>query len=270
MRFSASARNVESFSMTKKLPPTPTVRELLDAGVQIRPGSDPQSRGYDLLERYLKVPNHAMFLFTSEDTALDRYIRKHWAALDGLTGDACDLHVSLVQLEGDADAYSQFDEVKSLPGLDRLQPTDLPALHIWSPDAHSTISLSRFNGEDKLRELFRIVFSVVREAHGPIKECHVEQLRVIAASHDKQNHSAAGGSTYVKLVCLVLLMIIGFGGFYFLPLEKAAMWLLFVIIAIPPILAIVFESSKLSGKNVVELYRLGLRGLPIVGRLVAK
>jgi hypothetical protein len=254
----------------QNLPPTPTARELIDAGVRVRPGSDPKSRGEDLLQRYLRVPNHAMFLFTSEDTALDGYIRNHWAALDGLTGDACDLHVSLVQLLGGADAYSQFDEVKSLPGLESLQPTDLPALHIWSSIAHVTIPLMRFNDEEKLRKVFRAIFSVVHDARGPIKQIHVKQLRDIATSQNTPDHSAIAPGAYMKLVSLVVLMGLGFGGFYLLPLQKAAMWLGFVIIAIPPILAVVFESSKLSGKNVVELYRLGLRGLPIIGKLVGK
>lgn len=40
--------------------------------------------------RYLRVPNHAMFLFTSEDDALNQYIQNHWKALDRLTGNACD------------------------------------------------------------------------------------------------------------------------------------------------------------------------------------
>ena len=74
----------------------------------------------------------------------------------------------------------------------------------------------------------------------------------------------------MKLLTLVVLMVIGFGGFYFLPVEKAAMWLLFIVIAIPPILAVIYESTKLTGANVVELYRLGLRGLPILGKLVGK
>lgn len=259
--------------MKNHLPPTPTVDELLNAGVNIRAGSDPVSRDYDLLERYRAVPNHAMFLFTSEDTALDRYIRSHWAALDGLTGDACDLYVSLVQLVGGADAYSQFDEIRTLPGLDRLHPTDLPAMHVWSSKASVTISLGRFDDEKELRELFRAAFSVIRQAHGPIRDSHIKRLRDLAEvlqSREEHNLSPIRGYTYVKLLTLIILMIIGFGGFYLLPLQKAAMWLLFVVIAIPPILAVIFESTKLSGANIVELYRLGLRGLPIIGRLMSK
>src|SRR6185503_6958337 len=110
-----------------KLHANATLDELEEAGVKLRAGNEPESRNFDLLERYRSVPNHAMFLYTSEDALLEKYILEHWSALDGLSGDICDIHVSLVQLLGEEDAYSQFDEVKSIPGLDTMDPTDLPA-----------------------------------------------------------------------------------------------------------------------------------------------
>ena len=92
-------------------------------------------------------------------------------------------------------------------------------------------------------------------------------LSKTAVAHDKFSQ---GGSQHMKLLALIVLMLCGFGGFYLLPSQKAVMWLGFIIVAIPPILAVLFESSKLSGANVVELYKLGLRGIPLVGKLIAK
>lgn len=156
---------------------TPTADELATAGVKARKGTDPQSRGHDPLERFLSVPNHAMFLFTSEDSVLDRYIRDHWAALDGLSGEACDIHVSLFQLTGGEDVYSELHEIRSISGLESVRPTDLPALHFWSATSTCTIPLGAFDTELKLRDLFRSVFSIIRDVGGPIAPEHSELLR---------------------------------------------------------------------------------------------
>lgn len=159
-----------------KIPETPTFEELSEAGVKVRPGSEPASRGYDLLERYRSIPNHAMFLYTSEDELLDTYIKNHWAALDGLSGDLCDIHLSLIQLLGGADAYSQLQEVKSLPGMGEISPMDLPAIHIWSSESAVRIALGRFKSEDSLKEVFRIIFQEIKEISGPITETSVQNI----------------------------------------------------------------------------------------------
>lgn len=156
---------------------TPTVEELITAGVKVRPGSDPITRDYDLLERYRSVPNHAMFLYTSEDNVLDKYIREHWAALDGLSGDICDIHVPLVQLVGGADAYSQFDEIKTIPGLEAMSAEDLPALHIWSKESSIRFFLSPYKDDAALREVFRIIFSELKRNGSPLTELQAKEIK---------------------------------------------------------------------------------------------
>ena len=159
------------------MPETPTVDELISAGVKVRPGFDPITRDYDLLERYRLVPNHAMFLYTSEDSVLDKYIREHWAALDGLSGDICDIHVSLVQLVGGADAYSQFDEIKTIPGLETMNADDLPALHIWSKEASIRFFLNPYKDDTALRDVFRIIFSELKKNDSPLTELQAKDIK---------------------------------------------------------------------------------------------
>jgi hypothetical protein len=89
----------------------------------------------------------------------------------------------------------------------------------------------------------------------------------LASKHDR-SHTHSGGHLMLKVASLMALMAAAFSGFYFLETTKAVMWLIFIVTAIPPILAVLFESAKLTGSNVVELYRLGLRGIPILGKLV--
>jgi hypothetical protein len=161
----------------KKILDNPMLEELIEAGVKIRPGSDPASRDFDLLERYRSVPNHAMFLYTSEDTLLDSYIRNHWAALDGLSGEICDIHVSLIQLLGGADAYSQFDEIKSIPGLETMDAKDLPSIHIWSQDASLRVLLAPFQDEESLKKVFRLIFSELRSNKLPLSESQALELK---------------------------------------------------------------------------------------------
>jgi hypothetical protein len=184
----------------KQLPAPPTADELTEAGVQFRHGSDPLTRGNDPLERYRTVPNHAMFLYTSEDQVLDTYVRKHWAALDGMSGDCCDIEISLVQLLGGADAISQFDEVKSLPGLAQVNLGDLPALHIWSIGASVTISLRRFNQQSELRDVFRSIFSVLNATNAPINDVAIIELRDAVESVVPSTNRALNGQSVTNSI----------------------------------------------------------------------
>ena len=176
----------------------PTTDDLLDANVEARPGSDPRNRGYDALERYLHVPNHAMFLHTSEDGLVDGYIREHWAALDGLSGEACDIHVSLFQLNGGEDFYSQLQEIYCIAGLQSVKPIDLPALHFWSDASSCTISLGDFDTQEKLRDVLRSLYSVIHDARGPISEEHAKLLRAFAGDARIQRRTAGANGQAVQ------------------------------------------------------------------------
>lgn len=150
--------------------------ELRDAGARTR--SNPARLRRDPLARFLAVPNHAIFLFTSEDVLLDAYIREHWAALDGMSGEICDIHVSLTQLQGTEDAYTQLDDIRSIRGLTTISPSVLPALHVWSADADLTFSLKDSSSDfDKLRDALRKLFGSMHSLGGPITQAWVTRTR---------------------------------------------------------------------------------------------
>jgi hypothetical protein len=137
------------------------------------------------------VPNHAIFLFTSEDVVLSDYIREHWAALDGLSGEVCDIYVSLTQLRGMEDAYTQLDDVRSIRGLTDVSFDILPALHVWSDDASITFSLTDVSGQlDKVRDALRNIFSAMHDLDGPISEAWVKRMR----SWDRRLNGSANGA----------------------------------------------------------------------------
>lgn len=167
--------------------------ELQAAGAKARAKPDVPER--DPLARFLAVPNHAMFLFTSEDVVLDAYIRDHWAALDGLSGEICDIYVSLTQLQGLEDAYSQLNDVRSIRGLATISPPMLPALHIWSAVADLTFSLKDVDGDlDKLRDALRNIFGSMHSLGGPITETWVTQMRAWSASISRQRINGSAQS----------------------------------------------------------------------------
>jgi hypothetical protein len=167
--------------------------ELQAVGAKAR--AKPDASGRDPLGRFLAVPNHAMFLFTSEDVILDAYIRDHWAALDGLSGEICDIYVSLTQLQGLEDAYSQLNDVRSIRGLAEISPAVLPALHIWSAAADLTFSLKDVDSDlDKLRDALRNVFASMHSLGGPISATWVTQMRAWSVSLGKQRISGNGQS----------------------------------------------------------------------------
>lgn len=167
--------------------------ELQAAGAKAR--TKPGVPGRDPLARFLAVPNHAMFFFTSEDVVLDAYIRDHWAALDGLSGEICDIHVSLTQLQGLEDAYTQLNDVRSIRGLATISPSMLPALHIWSASADLTFSLKDVDGDlDKLRNALRNIFGSMHSLGGPITETWVTQMRAWSASLGKQRINGSAQS----------------------------------------------------------------------------
>lgn len=167
--------------------------ELRAVGAKAR--AKPDAPGRDPLGRFRDVPNHAMFLFTSEDVILDAYIRDHWAALDGLSGEICDIYVSLTQLQGLEDAYSQLNDVRSIRGLAEISLSTLPALHIWSAAADLTFSLKDVGEDfDKLRNALRNVFASMHSLGGPITETWVTQMRAWSVSLGEQRISGIGQS----------------------------------------------------------------------------
>jgi hypothetical protein len=174
--------------------------ELQTAGAKLRREPNGPQRARDPLARFLAVPNHAMFFFTSEDLMLDAYIRDHWAALDGLSGEICDIHVSMTQLQGLEDAYTQLNDVRSIRGLEKIEPSMLPALHIWSGVADLTFSLKDVDTDfDKLRKALRNIFSSMHSHGGPIDETWVTEMRVwhttLSTPRGNDNAQLISGST---------------------------------------------------------------------------
>ena len=95
----------------------------------------------DALERYRRVPFKAMFFLTSEDRLANAYIEEHWKALDGMSGEFCDIYICDMRANNDDSAYKQMQSLTNIPGVEQLAPNDLPCLLIWSGADHARLSL---------------------------------------------------------------------------------------------------------------------------------
>src|SRR5712692_10060400 len=83
--------------------------QMVEMGVQ--PKKDARGTREDVLERFRRIPLHAIFLYTSEDQVVGDYIAQHWGALDTLSGDACDIHPMVNQFRNAEDAYDYIERL---------------------------------------------------------------------------------------------------------------------------------------------------------------
>lgn len=75
-----------------------------------------------------------------------------------------------------------------------------------------------------------------------------------------------------RLATIAVILSFALAGLYMLREDRAfgVLWFLFFVLAVPPVLAYAFESSKLkSGRDLIEIYRVGVRGIPFVSRLIS-
>jgi hypothetical protein len=138
--------------------------ELLALGIEVRNGDAPAERGNDLLQRFIEVPNRLAVAYSSEDEFLCDYITRHWSALDGMSGDWCDIYTSMLQLSGGEDVYSAMSDLRMLPGGKALTLEALPIALLWSDKAFACISLREFSSsKSNLSAFFRLLFQYLRD-----------------------------------------------------------------------------------------------------------
>lgn len=150
----------------------------------------------DLVDRFRRVPCHALFVYTSEDETLVSYLSKNMLALDGMSGEACDIYTSKLQSSNQEDAYTQLDVLMTLPGFAPLLPNKLPLLHIWSKETGFTISLAPYPDNKHLKGFLREVFSFLQTINRALLPDDVDALKSIEAKYiHVRNCEAHGLST---------------------------------------------------------------------------
>lgn len=124
----------------------------------------------DPISRYRTVPLHAVLLYSTEDPEIEDYLRENWMALNGISGDYCDIYPSLEQLHRAEDAYGLLGaanrDSRSLPGLNEVTVSELPGILFWDnagQSAYFPLLPQEGHGGDQLRSSIRHVFSHIRQ-----------------------------------------------------------------------------------------------------------
>ena len=160
-------------------------RELLQDG--INPKLVSLERNDDLLERYRNVPLHAMFLYSSEDTGVDDYVRRNWGALDSMSGDCCDIHPTMAQLHGQEDAYDLLDELH-VPTPPDLSLPSLPGILFWNRDGDS-VYVPFGHGADA-----NVITACLRAIFGELRRSPT--LGTVKAAKETLTHTARNNVGY--------------------------------------------------------------------------
>jgi uncharacterized caspase-like protein len=126
----------------------------------IIPRDTPLKSPEDLLERYNRVPLHAILLYTSEDKEILTYLKEHFAVLQALLADICDVHLIADQFSTpqNYNAYTMMNKLQMVKPSDLPPYADLPALLFWDHyGANTYISLASRSEATAIREAFRTI-----------------------------------------------------------------------------------------------------------------
>lgn len=119
----------------------------------------------DILERYLKVPLHAIFLYTSEDEPLATYVLNHWGALDTLAGDVCDLHPVYNQFINAEDAYDYIEHLQVVKATNFRAYSKLPGLFFWDMAGDTVyVSFGSDASSSHIKRVLRVIFEEIHRA----------------------------------------------------------------------------------------------------------
>lgn len=85
----------------------------------------------DPIARYKSIPLHAYPLYSSQDPDFLAYIKMHWDAVEGLSNNVYDLHISQAQLCGEENGYDvmEFSYIVKRTGFEAYSL--LPGLLFW-------------------------------------------------------------------------------------------------------------------------------------------
>jgi len=84
--------------------------------------------------------------------------------------------------------------------------------------------------------------------------------------NDVRVASLSGREIIWKIVISIILLGFSLAGFILLTWASAVLWLFFLIIAYPVALAFTAAKQTMDNRNLVEIYKAGLRQIPFIGR----
>jgi hypothetical protein len=244
--------------------------ELTRLGVKPKRGAQ-ATRQADVLERYKTVPLHAIFLYTSEDQKVERYISENWGALDTLSGDFCDIHQSVDQFQTKEDAYDFIENLSVIRESNFDAYSQLPGLFFWdSSGASQYIPFGPKASLEGIKTIVRSLFEEIRKnpkitSVSKVKKRMEMKERSIKSTNPKRQ------SIWSDLLGFLLAFVIVVG-----TVVLASQWvspLVLGVVLISAILAFLLigafvlkRQDELSEANFMELIAQVIRSLPFLRR----
>jgi hypothetical protein len=139
------------------------LKELIEEGIKPRIGRALPLE--DPLARYKDVPLHARFLYTSMDPSIESSILKHYATIDSLSRDQCDIYLSIEQFNnpGETLDYLENSPVLKESGV-QIGYDDLPGIFFWDHQWKGEfISFRSYVSELEINTILLRVFQAIRE-----------------------------------------------------------------------------------------------------------
>jgi uncharacterized caspase-like protein len=244
--------------------------QLVDIGVH--PKKDAMFTPEDILERFRKIPLHAIFLYTSEDQEVGDYIAKNWGALETLSGNVCDIHPMVNQFRGAEDAYDYIERLDVVRDAGFREYTKLPGIFFHDNyGASEYISFGEKANEEQIKRTIRVVFEEIRRHPTISAVTHSRQLLEDRSlpSTMKKEYNPKKSNLWSDLFAILFAFVVIVAGFIALAhfVSPLVLWLiiigalLFFILIISWLLR---RSDELSESNFVKIVLRTFNALPLL------
>jgi hypothetical protein len=89
-----------------------------------------------------------------------------------------------------------------------------------------------------------------------------------ASSRASGLHQAHGKTMLWKIAISIVLLSFALAGFFWLQWYSALLWLIFLVVSYPVALAYTAAEQSLDNRDLVQIYKAGLKQVPIIGKLL--
>jgi Caspase domain len=238
------------------------------AALGVRVGELPATE--DMLERYKRVPLHAVFLYTTEDLEVAPYITDHYRALDSLSKDICDIYPITAQFRNIEEAY-QFIHQLDVIRQSNTSPTvtQLPGLFFWDHKGGTAyISFGKSVTHDEIKHILRTIFNGLQKNStiDSIKQAEKVLEREQDMSHENEQKRPVSRNDILVISLSFLIIIAG--------LIVTALFVSPLLLSIVLIAALLFfvlfmvwylrGRNELSEGNLVKIVERFFNALPLL------
>jgi hypothetical protein len=226
----------------------------------------------DILERFRRIPLHAIFLYTSEDQIVGEYLAQQWGALETLSGDACDIHPMVNQFKNAEDAYDYIEKLNVVRDAGFRAYSQLPGIFFHDKQGGSEfVSFGKNVTQDEITRTVRILFEAIR-SHPTISA--VARARRILEEGSQQptmskENTPKRAGQWTDLLAILIVFVVVIAGFIALAHFVSPVVLSIIIIGALLFFVVIItwllrRSNELSENNFVKIILRTFDSLPLL------